>query len=74
MFTAVSDVHNRNTRSATAGQLALPQSFNGPDTECFKFSFAFNGVNIWNGIDFNVRNAPNVQSFKTRYKHVYFKK
>ena len=24
MFTAVSDVHNRNTRSATAGQLALP--------------------------------------------------
>ena len=43
-----------------------------PDTECFEFSFAFNGVNIWNGIDFDVRNAPNVQSFKTRYKH--FKK
>ena len=45
MFTAVSDVHNRNTRSATAGQLALPPSFVGPDTEYFKFSFAFNGVN-----------------------------
>ena len=74
MFTAVSDVHTRNTRSATAGQLALPRSFNGPDTECFKFSFAFNGVNIWNDIDLNVRNAPNVQNFKTRYKHVYFKK
>ena len=56
MFTTVSDVHNRNTRS------------------CSKFSFAFNGVNIWNGIDFVVRNAPNVQSFKTRYKHVSFKK
>ena len=36
---------------------------------------ALNGVHIiWNGIDFDERNAPNVQSFKTRYKHVYFKK
>ena len=25
-------------------------AFNGPDTEWFKFSFAFNGVNIWNDI------------------------
>ena len=73
MFNYVSATHNRQTRQATAGQLALPPVCNGNDIECFKSSFAYNGVKLWNSIDVNLRNSMNVQLFKHRYKRTYFK-
>ena len=38
--------HTRQTRQATAGQLALPPLCNGKDIECFKSSFAYNDVTM----------------------------
>ena len=73
-FTKVSDRHSRDTRSASAGHLALPLSLNRRDTESFKFSFTFNGVNTWNSINPIIRNSTTVQSFKTQYKETYFNK
>lgn len=73
MFKYVSTTHNFNTRQATAGQLALPPLSNGHDIECFKSSFIYNGVKLWNNIDAEIRNSVNVQLFKHRYKSVYFK-
>ena len=73
MFNHVSTTHNINTRQATAGQLALPPLCNGHDIECFKSSFIYNGVKLWNNIDAEIKNSPNVQTFKRKYKSVYFK-
>ena len=64
--------HNVNTRQATAGQLALPPSSNGYDLECFKSSFMYNGVKLWNEIESGIRNSVNVEIFKQNYKTVYF--
>ena len=70
MFTVISDVHNHDTRSATSGQLftqrmlyrsllkvQIPSVLNS--------LLLFKGVNIWNGIDFDVRNAPNSRGAKS---------
>ena len=73
MFNYISTTHNRQTRQATAGQLALPPVCNGHDIECFKLSFAYNGVKLWNNIDVQIRNSMNVQIFKQQYKGTYFK-
>ena len=72
MFKYISTTHNVNTRQATAGQLALPPLSNGYDIDCFKSSFMYNGVKLWNDIDIEIRNSVNVQSFKQKYKSVYF--
>ena len=71
-FSFVRDNHARNTRQAAAGQLALPPVSNGYDIECFKHSFSYSGVKLWNGIDPNVKNSCDVHSFKTMYKSHYF--
>ena len=73
-FNSLSNVHSLNTRSANAGHLALPPSSNGCDSECFKFSFTYDGVITWNGIDTSIRNSPSVESFKSSYKNVYNRK
>ena len=73
MFNYVNATHTRQTRQATAGQLALPPLCNGKDIECFKSSFAYNGVKMWNTIDVPLRNSDNVQVFKQQYKSTYFK-
>ena len=73
MFNYVNATHTRQTRQATAGQLSLPPLCNGNDIECFKSSFAYNGVKMWNTIDVQLRNSDNVQVFKQQYKSTYFK-
>ena len=72
-FKYVSDIHNCNTRQAAAGQLALPPLTHGNDIECFKNSFSYSGVKLWNSVDPTVRNAQDVNSFKNMYKSHYFK-
>ena len=74
MFTYLSTTHDVNTRQAAAGQLALPPAENGSDTEYFKSSFSYSGVQLWNNIDIDIRNSVNVQSFKQQYKRSYFKR
>ena len=64
----VSENHGINTRQAAAGLLALPPCSNGNDTEYFKFSFSYSGVEVWNKINYDVRNASNLQRFKNMYK------
>ena len=75
-FKCISTTHNVNTRQATADhdQLALPPLSNGNDLECFKSSFMYSGVKLWNDIDPEIRNSINVHIFKQQYKSVYFKK
>ena len=72
MFKYVSATHNRQTRQATAGQLALPPTCNSYDLECFKSSFVYNGVKLWNDLDVQIRNSVNMQVFKCQYKSTYF--
>ena len=72
-FKYVRDNHNCNTRQAAAGQLALPPLTHGNDIECFKSSFSYSGVKLWNGIDSTVRNSQDIGSFKDMYKRHYFK-
>ena len=72
-FKYVRDNHNCNTRQAAAGQLALPPLNHGNDIECFKSSFSYSGVKLWNGIDSTVRNSQDIGSFKDMYKRHYFK-
>ena len=72
MLKYVSATHNRQTRQATAGQLALPPTCNSYDLECFKSSFAYNGVKLWNDLDVQIRNSVNIQVFKCQYKSTYF--
>ena len=66
-FNYVSDSHHVNTRQASAGLLALPPCVNGNDTEYFKSSFFYSGVNVWNNINFDTRKSPSIQCFKRLY-------
>ena len=71
-FNYVRDNHNVNTRQAAAGQLALPPLSHGNDIECFKYSFSYGGVKLWNNIDPVLRNSVNMSAFKKMYKSCYF--
>ena len=68
----ISTTHGVNTRQAAAGQLALPPWSNGNDSKCFKSSFMYSGVKLWNDLDTEIRNSVNVQTFKFKYKKAYF--
>ena len=71
-FNYVRDIHERNTRHAAAGLLALPPVSNGHDLESFRYCFSYDGVKVWNCIEPFIRNSINVQCFKTLYKAYYF--
>ena len=71
-FNYVRNIHECNTRHATAGLLALPPVRNGCDLECFRYCFSYDGVKVWNCIDSSIRNSFNVQSFKLLYKTYYW--
>lgn len=71
-FNYVRDNHNCNTRQAAAGQLAFPPLNHRNDLECFKNSFSYSGVQLWNFINPIVRNSNDMQSFKSVYKNYYF--
>jgi hypothetical protein len=64
----VSSRHSVNTRQAKTGLLALPPCANGSDTEYFKSSFSYSGVQLWNTLDFDIRFSANVHCFKNKYK------
>ena len=66
-FNYVSDRHGVNTRQAAAGLLALPPCSNGNDTEYFKSSFSYSGVQVWNKINLDIRKSPSIQCFKRMY-------
>ena len=69
-FKYVSEKHNVNTRQAAAGLLALPTRTNkrGSDTDYFKSSFCYSAVEVWNKVNYEVRNSTNVQNFKYLYR------
>ena len=62
-FELLCNHQERVTRQSTAGLLALPLRRNGNDIQCFKYSFRYNGVKIWNGLESAIRNSPNTQMF-----------
>ena len=64
-FNYISSTHGVNTRQAAAGQLALPPWSNGNDIECFKSSFMYSGVKLWNDLDNEIRHSVNVQTLET---------
>ena len=72
-FKYVCGNHHCNTRPAAAGQLALPPLTHGNDIECFKSSFSYSVVKLWNSIGSTVRNSQDIVSFKNMYKRNYFK-
>ena len=53
-----------------AGLLALPTCTNkrGSDTDYVKSSFCYSAVEVWNKLNYEVRNSTNVQNFKYLYK------
>ena len=69
-FKYVSEKHNVNTRQAAAGLLALPTRTNkrGSDTDYFISSFCYSAVEVWNKLNYEVRNSTNVQNFKYLYR------
>ena len=69
-FKYVSEKYNVNTRQAAAGLLALPTRTNkrGSDTDHFKSSFCYSAVEVWNKLNYEVRNSTNVQNFKYLYR------
>ena len=62
MFTNVSDRVTYSLRSASHDKLYLPR--NHPK------SLSFSGVNIWNTIPDNIRNAETLSSFKIKYNNL----
>ena len=71
-FNLLCNYQDRVTRQSTAGLLALPPRSNGNDINCYKYSFSYNGVKIWNRIESSIRNSPNTQLFKRCYKSCYW--
>ena len=69
-FSYISENHMVNTSRAAAGLLALPPCSNGNDTEYFRSSFGYSGVEIWNRLDYNVRMSPDINVFKNLYKQL----
>ena len=66
-FKYVFDKYNVNTRQAAAGLLALPTCTNkrGSDTDYFEVEVE---IEVWNKLNYEVRNSSNVQHFKYLYR------
>ena len=63
LFTLTSNVHDRTLRSSSEFQLYSPK----PRTEFFRKSFVSSGTNIWNCLPYYVKNATNINQFKSLY-------
>jgi len=61
-------VNMRATRSSNNLNLTIPIRRNEYGKNCLSFL----GANIWNGIDYNIRNAKTCDTFKHRVKRKYF--
>ena len=63
-FTHSVDIHDHNTRHASAGNLLLPK----PRTEYLRKSFNFNGPKLWNVLPDDIKCMNNIASFRARLK------
>ena len=63
-FTHSLDIHDCNTRHASAGNLLLPK----PQKECLRKSFNFNGPKLWNVLPDDIKCMNNIASFRARLK------
>ena len=61
--------HDLPTRSSVNGNLQLPR----PNCEIFKCSLKYQGAILWNGLPSNLKDAPDIHSFKQMYKAQYFR-
>jgi len=43
-----------------------------PKTQCFKDSFSYYSISIWNKIPCNIRNSSSIKSFKSQYRKYLF--
>ena len=60
MFTPVSEIHDRNTRSAENGKLAIPKmnlAMDQRNIRCF-------GVEVWHNLDPQIKNKDTLEGFK----------
>ena len=69
MFKYVSDVSSRSTRASQSNKLYIDPSLK---KGCVRNSVCYAGATIWNNLDSDVRSAPNLNCFKTRYLNAYF--
>ena len=68
--TFTKDTHEIPTRSASTGLLQVPQ----PNYEIFRNSLKYQGALVWNNLPAQLKNTPDIVSFKRLYKHIYFHK
>ena len=68
--TFIKDTHEIPTRSASTGLLQVPQ----PNYEIFRNSLKYQGALVWNNLPAQLKNTPDIVSFKRLYKHLYFHK
>ncbi len=64
MFTHVSEVHGRNTRSAANGDLYVPLR---RYKEVYRQRFGYNAAIAWNNLDPRIRECSTVNAFKCMY-------
>ncbi len=61
MFTPMSEVHSRNTRSAANCDLYVPP---GRHKEVYRQRFGYSGALAWNNLDPRIRECSTVNAFK----------
>ena len=62
------DTHSVNTRASSNGIVQVPQA----NCELYKSSFRYQGATLWNSLPSELRNVPDIESFKLFYKCLYF--
>ena len=62
------DTHDIPTRSTASGSLQVPR----PNYDFFRNSFGYQGSIIWNNLPPQLRDAPDIDTFKRLYRNTYF--
>ncbi len=70
MFTSVSEVHGRNTRSAANCDLYVPP---GRYKKMYRQRFGHSGAITWNNLDPRIRESSTVNTFKCMYVRKFLK-
>ena len=60
--------HDRLTRTSQNGDIQVPQ----PKLEIFRNSFRYQSSIIWNSLPCHLKQAPDIDEFKRRYKLYFF--
>jgi len=66
---SVSKNDHYSLRSVKHNDLVLTKK---PKTQCFKNSFSYYSISIWNEIPCNIRNSPSINSLKSLYRNYLF--